>query len=290
MFDNLILMSHGSVIYSGPADLATKFFIQNPSYDIVRSSAFDATLLVAPPSEPTVNVRVPSIGNPVASNAPATGAFPFGMSSAAPPFITAAAATAGSAKGDPMEYLLKLSAMKINHKERCPRRLGSSSKASSAGSHHSDDAVNAASVEDIDDAEVLFVGPHASALQETSWSVTFAVMWRQGKVLFQRSYYSLFRRWHLVLSAIALHICFALIFPITLGNSSNDEYGNIHRCISAYILYFESNYCCLYYFAAIMAFYGYGSMLLSIAGVQFGPFLINTMEVNIYELSFKYSH
>jgi hypothetical protein len=217
-------MSHGSVIFSGPADLATKYFIQHPSYDIVRSSAFDATLLVAPTPNTSysTNTQTPSETNGT-KVVPSLSAFPFGPPNASPFGMKPGV----SAMNDPMEYLLKISAVKINRKERWPIGAGGS-KTSSASSIHSEEAERQRSSQrSLDDngGGVIFIGPCASDLQEVGWGETLAVMWRQGMLLFQRSYFSLFRRWHLIGSAIAIHLCFALIFPITLGDSSNDEYG-----------------------------------------------------------------
>jgi hypothetical protein len=210
-------MSHGSVIFSGPAELATKYFIQNPSYDIVRTSAFDVTLLIEPSTSAPSNASTQH--QSATSTASTKGAFSFGGAPNSAPF---GLKPGPNSMSDPMDYLLKVSAAKINRKERYPLGAGSS-KASSAGSHHSEEAEHHRANDD--GAEVIYVGPRATDLQEVSWGETVAIIWRQGKLLFTRSYYSLFRRWRLIASAIFLHLCFALIFPVTLGDTSNDEYG-----------------------------------------------------------------
>lgn len=226
LFDSLILLSHGSVIYNGPANEAVSFFIQNPSYGIVRSHS--------------------CVGFSIQRSENGGGIYKTTISSDS---------SSPQEPVNPVDYLLAVStALRIEDSDPV---MNTKRKVASTNHLNSE-------FDDIDPDNILIEERPAFALytkdvtySDISHIKLFLV---HGQIIFERSFYILYYRWKLVVSTVFLHFCFALIFPITLGDSSDDEY-------------------------AIMAFYGYGAMLIILAGVQFAPFLMNSNEVFLKEHS-----
>ena len=230
LFDTLILLSHGSIIYCGPAEHAVPYFMSYPEYRIITAKS-------APTMQRSTETGTDTtIENPVD--------FLLRVS-----FDTQAV------------DLLKNSGSYVYDTET--RTMSKSSQNGVSGGYIAylsaqDPSIVVSAVgEETNQNEHTVPNRGVSCADLFMFLKVFLI---HGWVIFERSYYVLFNGWYLCLAALFMHTCFAFIFPITMGDSSEDEY-------------------------AIMAFFGYGSMLLIVVGVLFAPFLMTSREVFLKEVS-----
>lgn len=176
LFDTLILLSRGSVLYCGPADRAIPYFLAFPEYAILT------------PSNSTCNGAKGDVETGVSEN--------------------------------PVDFLLRVSI------SQPAISLIRNSDAYNA-------AVNfgASPVLKQDPITEPVTDEHPSYQEEalSSSPPLLKFFFIHGWVVFERSFRVFYKGWLLLLSATFLHICFALIFPISMGDTSDDEYGKLCR-------------------------------------------------------------
>jgi hypothetical protein len=179
LIDSVILMSHGTVVYNGPAKDAVAYFIQNPSYGFVRSHS--------------------SVGFSIYLDSNAS---------------QKTETTNSDRAVNPIDYLLAIS-------------MSGSAAANISESDYTAAAAEASASIEGENAvhEDLMKGLAASRAFLAADAGQLRLFWLRGRIIWQRSFKALYRRYKLTASAVVLHVCFALIFPVTLGNSSQDEYG-----------------------------------------------------------------
>lgn len=284
MIDALILLSHGRVIYCGPADLAVSYFLTYPEY---RSGLMAHVFI-------HLNVYICLYSTTELS--PAAGAV-LHLSIVIRKYSSHSIqaiiklyyvllyiirhAEECSQPENPVDFLLRISCdtqavhvlkscgtyvydkdTRTISKSACIDQIGTTSGYDAYLTAHNPSYVTVQAyidaekgVEPCTVADISEVNTHS----KLSVSAIYLFIIR-GIVISQRSFTVLITNWYLISVAVIMHLCFAFIFPITMGNSSEDEY-------------------------AIMAFYGYGNMLLIVVGVLFAPFLMTAKEVFLKEYS-----